>query len=44
MASREPGRRGITVNTVSPVATDTDLLRTGEPPEALEAAAQAAPG
>ncbi|PZS37810.1 MAG: hypothetical protein DLM62_17225 [Pseudonocardiales bacterium] len=40
MASREPGRRGITVNTVSPGATDTDLLRTGEPPEALEVVAQ----
>lgn len=40
VASRELGRRGITVNTVSPGATDTDLLRNGAPPEALEIVAQ----
>jgi 3-oxoacyl-[acyl-carrier protein] reductase len=33
--SRELGPRQITVNTVSPGATDTDLLRTTNPPEAL---------
>jgi 3-oxoacyl-[acyl-carrier protein] reductase len=36
VASRELGARGITVNTVSPGATDTDLLRSSNPPEALE--------
>lgn len=36
VAAREFGPRGITVNTVSPGATDTDLLRTSNPPEALE--------
>ncbi|RJL31318.1 glucose 1-dehydrogenase [Bailinhaonella thermotolerans] len=36
VASRELGPRGITVNTVSPGATDTDLLRATNPPEALE--------
>lgn len=36
VASRELGRRGITVNTVSPAATDTDLLRRSNPPEVLE--------
>jgi 3-oxoacyl-[acyl-carrier protein] reductase len=36
VASRELGPRGITVNTVSPGATDTDLLRSSNPPEALE--------
>ena len=35
VAARELGPRGITVNTVSPGATDTDLLRAGNPPEAL---------
>ncbi len=30
-AAREVGARGITVNTVSPGATDTDLLRTNNP-------------
>jgi 3-oxoacyl-[acyl-carrier protein] reductase len=33
--ARELGPRNITVNTVSPGATDTDLLRTTNPPEAL---------
>jgi 3-oxoacyl-[acyl-carrier protein] reductase len=33
--SRELGPHGITVNTVSPGATDTDLLRTTNPPDAL---------
>lgn len=36
VAAREFGARGITVNTVSPGATDTDLLRASNPPEALE--------
>ncbi|WP_018501425.1 SDR family oxidoreductase [Parafrankia discariae] len=36
VASRELGPRGITVNCVSPGATDTDLLRATNPPEALE--------
>ena len=35
VAAREFGPRGITVNTVSPGATDTDLLRESNPPEAL---------
>jgi 3-oxoacyl-[acyl-carrier protein] reductase len=35
VAAREFGGRGITVNTVSPGATDTDLLRAVNPPEAL---------
>ncbi|MCO8270074.1 SDR family oxidoreductase [Actinoplanes sp. TRM 88003] len=39
VAARELGPRGITVNTVSPGATDTDLLRSVNPPEALKAAA-----
>ncbi|WP_422769380.1 SDR family oxidoreductase [Plantactinospora sp. WMMC1484] len=36
IAARELGPRGITVNTVSPGATDTDLLRAVNPAEALE--------
>ncbi len=36
VAAREFGSRGITVNTVSPGATDTDMLRAANPPEALE--------
>lgn len=39
IASRELGSRGITVNTVSPGPTDTDLLRAGAPPEAIAGAA-----
>jgi 3-oxoacyl-[acyl-carrier protein] reductase len=39
VAARELGPRGITVNTVSPGATDTDLLRSSNPPEALETSA-----
>jgi 3-oxoacyl-[acyl-carrier protein] reductase len=35
VAARELGGRGITVNTVSPGATDTQLLRAVSPPEAL---------
>jgi 3-oxoacyl-[acyl-carrier protein] reductase len=36
VAARELGPRGITVNTVSPGATDTDLLRSTNQPSALE--------
>jgi 3-oxoacyl-[acyl-carrier protein] reductase len=35
VAARELGDRGITVNTVSPGATDTDMLRGANSPEAL---------
>jgi 3-oxoacyl-[acyl-carrier protein] reductase len=35
VAARELGPRGITVNTVSPGATDTDMLHDTNPPEAL---------
>ncbi|MBM2619924.1 SDR family oxidoreductase [Actinoplanes sp. LDG1-06] len=40
VASRELGPRGITVNTVSPGATDTATLRAANAPEALEQAAR----
>jgi 3-oxoacyl-[acyl-carrier protein] reductase len=36
VAAREFGPRGITVNTVSPGATDTELLRDGNSPKELE--------
>lgn len=39
IASRELGGRGITANTLSLGPTDTDLLRAGAPPEALDGAA-----
>ncbi|MER7332878.1 MULTISPECIES: SDR family oxidoreductase [unclassified Micromonospora] len=35
VAARELGGRGITVNTISPGATETDLLHAANPPEAL---------
>ncbi|GIE27069.1 3-oxoacyl-ACP reductase [Actinoplanes italicus] len=38
IAARELGARGITVNTVSPGATDTDMLRSVNTPEGLERA------
>ncbi|GAB3813345.1 SDR family oxidoreductase [Kribbella italica] len=41
VAARELGGRGITVNVVSPGATDTDMFR-GNPPEAVERAAAGA--
>ncbi|GAA1571236.1 SDR family oxidoreductase [Actinomadura kijaniata] len=40
VASRELGRRGITVNAVSPGPTDTDMLRAGAPPEAVAGVAR----
>ncbi|WP_179879164.1 MULTISPECIES: SDR family oxidoreductase [unclassified Streptomyces] len=43
VAARELGPRGITVNTVSPGATDTDMLRGANPPEALQAVAGMTP-
>ncbi|MFH9353565.1 glucose 1-dehydrogenase [Kitasatospora sp. NPDC017646] len=43
VAAAELGPRGITVNTVSPGATDTDLLRGTNPPEALERVAGVTP-
>ncbi|MEV7020873.1 glucose 1-dehydrogenase [Kitasatospora sp. NPDC093558] len=43
IAAVELGPRGITVNTVSPGATDTDLLRGTNPPEALDRAAAITP-
>ncbi|WP_037913219.1 glucose 1-dehydrogenase [Actinacidiphila yeochonensis] len=42
-AAWELGPRGITANTVSPGATDTDLLRAVNPPEALQAVAGMTP-
>ncbi len=36
IAAKELGGRDITVNTVSPGATDTDMLRGANPPEVLE--------
>jgi 3-oxoacyl-[acyl-carrier protein] reductase len=39
VAARELGGRGITVNAVSPGATDTDLLHATNPPEAIAQAA-----
>jgi len=36
VAARELGGRGITVNTVSPGAADTEMLRAANPPEAIE--------
>jgi 3-oxoacyl-[acyl-carrier protein] reductase len=35
VAAREFGGRGITVNAISPGATDTEMLRAVNPPEAL---------
>src|SRR5690606_34340520 len=43
VAARELGGRGITVNTVSPGATDTDLLRSSNTPEGLERVARMTP-
>jgi 3-oxoacyl-[acyl-carrier protein] reductase len=43
VAARELGGRGITVNTVSPGATDTELLRSTNGPDALAMAAQLSP-
>ncbi|MGW1101930.1 glucose 1-dehydrogenase [Streptomyces sp. NPDC002540] len=43
VAAHELGARGITVNTVSPGATDTEMLRGANEPEALEAVAGMTP-
>jgi 3-oxoacyl-[acyl-carrier protein] reductase len=43
VAAQELGPRGITANTVSPGATDTDLLRSVNPAETLEAVAGITP-
>ncbi|MEL5954121.1 glucose 1-dehydrogenase [Streptomyces sp. CLV115] len=43
VAAHELGTRGITVNTVSPGATDTELLRGNNQPQALEAVAGTTP-
>lgn len=43
VAAQELGPRGITANTISPGATDTDLLRSVNPAEALEAVAGVTP-
>lgn len=43
VAAQELGTRGITVNTVSPGATDTELLRGTNPREALETIASITP-
>lgn len=43
VVARELGPRGITVNTVSPGATDTEMLRGANPPEALQAVAGMTP-
>jgi 3-oxoacyl-[acyl-carrier protein] reductase len=43
VAARELAGRGITVNTVSPGATDTDKLRSVNPPEALAEAVTMTP-
>jgi len=43
VAARELGPRGITVNTVSPGATDTDLLRSANKPEVIDMMAARTP-
>lgn len=43
VAARELGSRGITVNTISPGATDTEMLRGANPPQALSAVAAMTP-
>jgi 3-oxoacyl-[acyl-carrier protein] reductase len=43
VASKELGPRGITVNTVSPGATDTDMLRTANPQPVLDLMVSMAP-
>jgi len=43
VAARELGPRGITVNTVSPGATDTEMLHAANPPHAIQAVAGMTP-
>jgi 3-oxoacyl-[acyl-carrier protein] reductase len=43
VAAKELGSRGITVNVVSPGATDTELLRSTNSPEGLVMAAKLSP-
>ncbi|MEU9759230.1 glucose 1-dehydrogenase [Streptomyces sp. NPDC047987] len=43
VAAHELGARGITVNTVSPGATDTEMLRAANQPQALETVAAMTP-
>ncbi|MEU6284267.1 glucose 1-dehydrogenase [Streptomyces sp. NPDC047028] len=43
VAARELGPRGITVNTVSPGATDTEMLHAANPPQAIQTVAGMTP-
>lgn len=43
VGSKEFGARGITVNAISPGATDTDMIRSNQPPEVLDQLAGMSP-